>query len=56
MKLLILANFRVMAPLSGGGEEPIDFKQGMIVDEADVPENSSADVWIEHGLAERATA
>jgi hypothetical protein len=63
-KLLILQNFVVMVPTgkydSGpheGENKPdsrVQYSKGMVVDEANVPENQSADDWIAKELAEAA--
>jgi hypothetical protein len=56
MKLLILAKFHVFAS-NGEGKKAtrFDYAPGMVVDSDDMPEDQSAESWLDKGLAAEAS-
>lgn len=47
----IVANFHVFVP-EGEGDRRVAYERGQTVKVADIPQEQSADSWIEKGLAE----
>lgn len=55
MKLLIIAKFHVFASQGEGKKSTrFDYAPGMVVDSEDLPEDQSAQSWIDKGLAAEA--
>lgn len=52
MRVQVIANFRVWAPVESGADKKIEYTKGMVIDQA--PAGQSLEDWIAKGLVKAA--